>query len=64
MIICSYKCEFASPFLLAITMVLIYLTVLLLFNYINDLKRLYLLIKNYILLINQYLNLVYNQTVF
>lgn len=45
-------------------MVLIYLTVLLLFNYINDLKRLYLLIKNYILLINQYLNLVYNQTVF
>ncbi len=45
-------------------MVLIYLTVLLLFNYINDLKRLYLLIKNYILLINKYLNLVYNQTVF
>ena len=45
-------------------MVLIYLTVLLLFNYINNLKRLYLLIKNYILLINQYLNLVYNQTVF
>ena len=45
-------------------MVLIYLNVLFPLNYINDLKRLYLLIKKYILLINQYSNLVYNQTVF